>query len=903
MVFGSCVTSVSGAFVEPTPIEGNNPNIEGYVMFKEDENGRDIDSSDTYTDGTATVTVTFSEDNKFVDWVSDIPISYVFIKGGQGGDGYMYRYDTAVLSDSQLRAPDNNNDQAEISHVTFYYIENDEEPEPATLTVRKVLVGNDGETEIIGNAKEFTINIWRGDEKVETCELKGGVEATFELEPGEYMIEEDEELVPPYSFEGMYIDNQEIEDGVFTIGENDVTVTVVNKKVIDEQSAGTLLIRKVVQELTEADGWVSVDDDTTFLVNVSRTPAGEPIHDNPIEVAVGQNATIGDLSYGTYYITEVTPTSKYTIYDGEEDEYYDTVTLSSENQSATATIVNRITPTLEETGTVTFIKELVNENGEAIVTREPSFKIKLTDSDNQSQIFNVPAGTPYTTAVLPLGTYKAEEIEIPNGYEYVSISHESFDLTKDGFTITIKNKKLNDNPPPATKGTIIVKKVILDKNEHINTTETREFVIRVKKNSETDNYVDFTLKNGELEKRGQFDLGEYVISELDLPADYDVYFSLSTDTDEDGKVDLNNDGDTVTVTVTNMQKDTPSIPTISKDDGGVRVYPGDTITYEIEVDLKDIYSNRAFILETPDLNTEYIGGNEWQLHNTDESGRKTYRYNLVPESPNLMASDFEAAPEVPDFKVRVKATTPRSVVLVTNSATLYYYDDDRHVTVLEDTPILHRNVDDDDDDDKDDEEKNDPPKVGKPDLVVTKTDNGTMISPGALVEYFITVENKGTAPAEGVKIYETVPVGSEFVASSNQGWVLEGGKYVYNLGLLNVGDKKEVKYVLKANNPFPTDIVKIINEVEVKDNGTETATTDNKASDDTPILTSVPVIAEPPVVIQPVPELPIPDEVVTPPTSQIPDLPFTGGTAEVELVFTGMGILLMAGGIALKKRR
>jgi uncharacterized repeat protein (TIGR01451 family) len=905
MVFGSCVTGVSGA-VAYTYIAGNDQ--DNGISATDYEVWKDEKLTNTTRNGiTVTYRKTTDDDGKsetrYVSWSADsaVQVKYVWVKDSNGGHLFSYTNET---HDEDLFGPLTDKGwPREISHVTFYY-EEVEEADPVTLIVRKVLVPSDEITDVSGDTTPFKINIMRNNTVVEDCDLANGEQASFQLAPGVYKIEE-VGVQSPYSFESVSFNGNPTQDNEFTLGEEGATITVYNEKaIVPNATKGTITIRKVVQELTEADGWVSVDDDTQFLVNVSTSPAGEPINDNPIEIAVGQNGSIGDLDYGTYYITEITPTSRYAIYDGEEDEYYDTVTLDSENQSATATIVNRIIPNLEETGTVTFIKELVDENGDAIVTREPLFKIKLTDSGNQSQEYSIPAGTPYTTVVLPIGTYKAEEIGIPNGYEFVSISHDLFELTKDGFTIRVKNKKLDDNPPPTPKGTIIVKKVILDKNENINDKETREFVIRVKKNNETNNYVDFTLKNGELEKRGQFDLGEYIISEQDLPADYDVFFSLSSDSDEDGKVDLNKDGDIVTVTVTNIQKDTPSIPTISKGDGGVRVYPGDTITYKIEVDLKDIYSHRTFILETPDLNTEYIGGNEWQLYSTDESGRKTYQYNLVSETPHLMALDFEDVPEIPDFKVRVKATTPRSVVLVTNSATLYYYDDgDRHVTALEDTPILHRNDNDDDDDDKDDDEKNDPPKVGKPDLVVIKTDNGTMISPGALVEYFITVENKGTAPAEGVKVYETVPAGSEFVASSNQGWVLEDGKYVYSLGLLNVGDKREVKYVLKANNPFPADIVKILNEVEVKDNGTETATTDNKASDDTPILTSVPVIAEPPVVIEPVPVLPIPDEVVTPPTPQIPDLPFTGGTAEVELVFTGMGILLMAGGIALKKRR
>ncbi|MDF2524157.1 MAG: hypothetical protein K0R31_1798 [Clostridiales bacterium] len=914
MVFGSCVTSVSGA-VGYKYIDGNDKDNGISTTTTDYEFWKEENLTNTTRNG---ITVTYRETTdddgrseiRYVSWSADsaVQVKYVWVKASDGGHLFSYTNET---HDEDLFGPLTEKGWPhKISHVTFYY-EEEEEVDPVTLIVRKVLVPSDEITDVSGDTTPFKINILSNNTVVEDCDLENGEQASFQLAPGVYKIEE-VGVQAPYSLKSVSLNGNPTQDNEFTLSEEGATITVYNEKaVVPNEETGNITIRKIVQELTEAGGWVSVDDDNTFLVNVSRTPAGEPINDNPIEIAVGQNGSIGDLDYGTYYITEVTPTSRYTIYDGEEDEYYDTVTLSSENQSATATIVNRIIPTLEETGTVTFIKELVDENGDAIVTREPSFKIKLTDSDNQSQVYNVPAGTPYTTAVLPIGSYKAEEIEIPNGYEFVSISHELFNLTKDGFTIRVKNKKLDDTPPPTPKGTIIVKKVILDKNENINEKETREFVIRVKKNDETNNYVDFTLKNGELEKRGQFGLGEYVISELDLPADYDVFFSLSSDTDEDGKVDLNKDGDAVTVTVTNIQKATPSIPTISKDDGGVRVYPGDTITYEIEVDPKDYSLNNGFLIETPDSNTEYIGGNEWAYMGIGEDGKKIYRYNLYASIPMFARSEYSPIPEIPEFKVKVKESTLSTVELVTNFVSLYYNSEgSEHITTHEDTPILYKNDDDDDNDDNDDDDDNDdnPPTIGKPDLFITKTDNGAMVSPGALVEYVITVENKGNANAEGVKVYETLPVGTEFVAAGNDGWVLEDGKYVYSLGMMNIDDKKEVKFVLKVSDPLPVGIDKILNIVEVKDDGIETATTDNRASDDTPILIAKLLIGEPPVIVPstppavPAPELPMEVTIISEPTPHaVPDLPFTGGVV-VEIIVMGLGLSLAAGGIVLKRK-
>jgi uncharacterized repeat protein (TIGR01451 family) len=270
--------------------------------------------------------------------------------------------------------------------------------------------------------------------------------------------------------------------------------------------------------------------------------------------------------------------------------------------------------------------------------------------------------------------------------------------------------------------------------------------------------------------------------------------------------------------------------------------------------------------------------------------------------------EYSPIPEIPEFKVKVKESTLSTVELVTNFVSLYYYSEgSEHVTTHEDTPVLHRN-DDDDDDDDDDDKKDNPPTIGKPDLFITKSDNGAMVSPGALVEYVITVENKGNANAEGVKVYETLPVGAEFVTGSNQGWVLEDDKYVYSLGLLNVDDKKEVKFVLKVSDPLPVGIDRILNIVEVKDDGIETATTDNRASDDTPILIAKLLIEEPPVVVPstppaaPTPELPMEVTIISEPTPHaVPDLPFTGGVV-VEIILMGLGLSLAAGGIVLKRK-
>jgi hypothetical protein len=66
-----------------------------------------------------TVTVTFSDDGKFVSFSATLPISAVIVKGGPNANAYIY--DTPVFADSNLRSPDHPREGQipGISHVTF----------------------------------------------------------------------------------------------------------------------------------------------------------------------------------------------------------------------------------------------------------------------------------------------------------------------------------------------------------------------------------------------------------------------------------------------------------------------------------------------------------------------------------------------------------------------------------------------------------------------------------------------------------------------------------------------------------------------------------------------------------------------------------------------------------------
>ncbi|SFL60177.1 Beta-xylosidase, GH43 family [Gracilibacillus orientalis] len=125
------------ASADPIRIDGNDNSkneqlpeeLKELKQFKLelDDNSQE---SGSYHDGT--IHIDF-QDNKTLDWQSDIGIKYVFVKGGNAGNLYSYNQEDTM--DNELNAPKNNGgQQADIGHVTFYY-----EEEPAQLFENPVI--------------------------------------------------------------------------------------------------------------------------------------------------------------------------------------------------------------------------------------------------------------------------------------------------------------------------------------------------------------------------------------------------------------------------------------------------------------------------------------------------------------------------------------------------------------------------------------------------------------------------------------------------------------------------------------------------------------------------------------------------------------------------------------------
>ena len=114
--------------------------------------------SGTYTKGDLTVTVTFSDAGKYVEWISNQPIGTVIVKGGPGA--YIYSYDPAATGDTGLRSPLNpGGNIPQISWVGFIWC-GDGGGGPQELPILQVFKFYDANANRVKDAGEVELDDW-----------------------------------------------------------------------------------------------------------------------------------------------------------------------------------------------------------------------------------------------------------------------------------------------------------------------------------------------------------------------------------------------------------------------------------------------------------------------------------------------------------------------------------------------------------------------------------------------------------------------------------------------------------------------------------------------------------------------------------------------------------------------
>ena len=132
------------------------------------------------------------------------------------------------------------------------------------------------------------------------------------------------------------------------------------------------------------------------------------------------------------------------------------------------------------------------------------------------------------------------------------------------------------------------------------------------------------------------------------------------------------------------------------------------------------------------------------------------------------------------------------------------------------------------------------PVTAYPDLVVSKTDNGATVKPGASVPYTISYSNAGLSEATGVVLTETLPDGVTFdAAGSTAGWVpLGAGQYIFPVGTLAPGASGQATFAVKVGATVPAALEKLLNTVKIEDDGShgpDANPGNNQGEDTTPV--------------------------------------------------------------------
>jgi LPXTG-site transpeptidase (sortase) family protein len=279
-----------------------------------------------------------------------------------------------------------------------------------------------------------------------------------------------------------------------------------------------------------------------------------------------------------------------------------------------------------------------------------------------------------------------------------------------------------------------------------------------------------------------------------------------------GGVDDYADDSTKTVTFTAVELE------LTKDDGGVTVQPGDTLSYTLD------YQNAGNSLASGVVISETVPDNT-----TFNAGASSAGWSCAGGSPAGTSCQFSVGDvDIGEsgsvtFAVTIDNPVPAGITQIDNTASIA--DDGSHGSEAD----LANNSDDET-----------TPLTAVPDLRITKDDGVTIVSPGTTLTYTLTIENVGNQGATGVEVTDTIPTNTTYVSSSASGSE-SGGVVSWPAFDLAAGDAAIFTVAVDVDDPFPVGVTTIVNTAHVEDdgaNGPEPTPGDNAAADTDNVVTS-----------------------------------------------------------------
>lgn len=258
----------------------------------------------------------------------------------------------------------------------------------------------------------------------------------------------------------------------------------------------------------------------------------------------------------------------------------------------------------------------------------------------------------------------------------------------------------------------------------------------------------------------------------------------------------------------------PTLLSISKDDGGFSVLPGDDIEYVLTyANNSAVPATGVRITETVPAHTIFVGlAGEWSCPVGSTAG------TICTHTVGTMVA---GASGTLSFIVRVNGAVPAEVSAIINQA------------IIGNGALPNADTGDDL-----------TPLAAPADLRIHKSDGGNLAVPGASLVYRLTYSNTGGLEATGVVITETVPAHTTFnAAASTPGWGCQnsgaaGDICTYAVGnLLANGTNATVDFAIVVVDPLPNSVTQIDNTALIGDDGKHGVdpTPQNRASVTTPV--------------------------------------------------------------------
>lgn len=123
-----------------------------------------------------------------------------------------------------------------------------------------------------------------------------------------------------------------------------------------------------------------------------------------------------------------------------------------------------------------------------------------------------------------------------------------------------------------------------------------------------------------------------------------------------------------------------------------------------------------------------------------------------------------------------------------------------------------------------------------PDLAIGITDNRDEISPGEVLEYYITYANLGDAPAEDAAIHQDLPADVNLISVNSPQPEINGNAFDWQLGSLAPGESGEITVRMEVDPGIPTDNGPLKTTAVIGGNGVESNDENNSSTDTTVVV-------------------------------------------------------------------